>query len=67
MWRLHVKPKDSLWAGRVPGIGDLSQELWVIFDELGGAPDLDPMTVRVVHEEQIRLIVLTQIANRDVL
>ena len=43
------------------------QQLGIILDHPGGAPQLDPLLVGVVHQEDERFGVLRQVAERDVL
>ena len=62
-----MEAQNALGRGRVVGVADPLQQVRIALDELRRAPDLDAMTIRIVHEEHERLVFLAQVADGDVL
>ena len=52
---------------RIVRVAQPLQQLGVVLDHPGSAPQLDPLLVGVVHQEEERPGVLRQVAERDVL
>ena len=65
--RLDREQDRPLHLAGVRRVAELLQQGRVPLDHAGGAPHLHPPAVRVVHQEEERLRVLGQVAQRDVL
>jgi len=64
---LDLEDEDAFVLRAVVGIHDTRHQVRIVFDELRAPPDLEPLTVRVVHEKETRAIVFGEVAHRDVL
>ena len=65
--RFDGEDDGPLDLARIVRVTQAIQQLGVILDHPGGAPQLDPLLVGVIHQEDERLRVLRQVAERDVL